>query len=196
MPRQGLDTERVLDAAVELADEGLDQLSFARLAERLQVRPPSLYNHVDGRAALMRLITLRGLDELSEVIATAAAGRAGEDALRATAHAYRDYARAHPGVYEATLAAVVAPDPELHAAADRLLGLLRAILRGWQLDGDEAVDAIRAIRSAMHGFVALERAGGFAMPRDVDASFDAMIDTLGAGIAQRAASVRSSCAQP
>jgi len=185
VPRQGLDTERVLDAAVELADEGLDGLSFARLAERLEVRPPSLYNHVDGRAALMRLITLRGLDELSEAIAAAAAGRAGEDALRATANAYRDYARSHPGVYETTLAAVVGPDPELRAAAERLLGLLRAILRGWELDGDEATDTIRTIRSALHGFVALERAGGFAMPRDVEASFAALIDTLAAGIAHR-----------
>jgi len=182
VPRQGLDTERVLDAAVELADEGLEQLSFARLAERLDVRPPSLYNHIDGRAELMRLLTLRGLEELCEAIATAAAGLSGEDALRATAHAYRAYARSHPGVYEATLAAAVEPDPELRETAERLLGLLRAILRGWELEGDEAIDAIRTIRSALHGFVALERAGGFAMARDVDASFDVLIDTLAAGI--------------
>ena len=173
----------MLDAAVELADErGLEHVSFARLAERLDVRAPSLYNHVDGRRALIALIQLRGLAELADAIAAAAAGRSGADALRATAHAYRGYARAHPGTYEATLASPSKPDAELSGAVARLLALLGAILRGWQLDGDDAIDTIRVIRSALHGFVSLERAGGFAMRRDRDASFDVLIDTLVAGI--------------
>jgi AcrR family transcriptional regulator len=182
MPRRGLDTEAVLDAAVALADEGLERVTFARLAERLGVRPPSLYNHVDGRGELMRLITRRGLAELGDEIAAAGAGLSGEEALRATAHAYRAYALAHPGTYEATLAVPDRPDPELKAQAERLLGLLAAILRGWRLEGEQAVDAIRVVRSALHGFVALQRSGGFAMPRDPDASFEALIDTLVSGL--------------
>lgn len=185
MPRRGLDTEQVLAAALVLADEGLDQVTFARLAEDLGVRAPSLYNHVDGRAALLRMITLRGLTDLADAIAAAAAGLSGEDALRATAHAYRAFALRHPGTYEATLAAPRQPDPELQAAAERLLALLAAILRGWQLQGDDATDAIRVLRSALHGFVALERGGGFALPRDLDASFEVLVDVLVAGLAAR-----------
>jgi AcrR family transcriptional regulator len=182
VPRQGLDAEQVLQAAVSLADHGLERVTFARLAEVLGVRPPSLYNHVNGRPALLRLITLRGLHELTDAIAAAAAGLSGEDALRATAHAYRAYAHAHPGSYDATLAAPHEPDPELHAAAERLLTLLSAILRGWKLEGDRAIDAIRAVRSALHGFVSLERSGGFAMARDRDASFDRLVAMLAAGL--------------
>jgi AcrR family transcriptional regulator len=182
MPRQGLDTERVLDAAVALADEGLERLTLAELAAQLGVRPPSLYNHVDGRAALLRLIKLRGLRELGDAIATAAAGLAGEDALRATARAYREFAHAHPGTYEATLAAPRAHDPELSAAAERLLALLASILRDWHLEGEHAIDAIRVFRSALHGFVTLERSGAFAMPRDPELSFEALLDTLVLGL--------------
>lgn len=178
MPRRGLDTEQVLQAALTLADEGLERVTFARLAADLGVQAPSLYNHVDGRAALLRLITLRGLGELSDAIATAAAGLSGAAALRATAHAYRTYALAHPGSYEATLAAPTEHDPELQAAAERLLGLLAAILRGWELEGDAAVDAIRVLRSALHGFVTLERGGGFALPRDLDSSFERLVEML------------------
>lgn len=185
MPRQGLDTEQVLEAALVLADEGLDHVTFARLAEVLGVRAPSLYNHVDGRAALLRLIKLRGLTGLADAIATAAAGLSGEDALRATADAYRAYALSHPGSYEATLAAPSEPDPELQAAAERLLELLALILRGWRLEGDDAIDAIRALRSALHGFIALERGGGFAMSRDLDASFQALVEILVAGLLAR-----------
>ena len=182
MPRQGLDRGQVLEAAVVLADEGLDHVTFARLARRLGVRAPSLYNHVNGRAALVQMITLRGLQELTEAIATAAAGRSGESALRATGHAYRAYGLAHPGSYDATLAPGVEPDEAVAAAAGRLLEMIAAILRGWQLEGEPAIDAIRVIRSALHGFVTLERAGGFAMARDIDASFERLLDTLVAGL--------------
>lgn len=189
MSRQRLDTEQVLQAALALADEGLDQATFARLAQVLGVRAPSLYNHVNGRAALLRLITLRGLDDLADAIATAAAGRSGEDGVRAVAHAYRDYARAHPGAYEATLAAPDPADAELRAAAERLLELLGAILRAWKLDDEQTIDAIRVLRSGLHGFVALERGGAFAMARDVDASFEGLVDTVVAGLEAGSATV-------
>jgi AcrR family transcriptional regulator len=184
VPRQGLDTEQVLDAAVELAADGLDNVTFARLAERLGVRAPSLYNHVAGRPALVRLITLRGLDGIGDAIAAAAAGLAGEQALRATAHAYRDYARANPGGYQATLLAPSDGDAEVQAATERVLSLLAAILRAWQLSEEETIDAIRVLRSALHGFVTLEQNGGFAMARDLDASFERLADTLVAGLAR------------
>jgi AcrR family transcriptional regulator len=185
MPRQRLDPEQVLDAAVALADEGLERVTFARLARRVGVRAPSLYNHVNGRAALLQMITLRGLQELTDAIATAAAGRSGEEALRATGHAYRAYALAHPGTYEAMLAPGLEPDEPVRAAARRLLEMIAAILRAWRLEDEQAIDAMRVIRSALHGFVTLERAGGFAMPRDTDTSFERLLDTLVAGLQAR-----------
>lgn len=183
MPRRGLDTEQVVQAAAELADDGLENATFAHLAERLGVRAPSLYNHVNGRAELVRLLKLRGLDGLGQAIAGAAAGLAGEDALRASAHAYRAYALANPGCYEATLAAPGDEDEDIRQAAARVLGLLSAILRAWRLGDQEEVDVVRAIRSAMHGFVTLERGGGFALARDTDASFERLTELLIAGLA-------------
>jgi AcrR family transcriptional regulator len=182
MPRQGLDSERVVDAAVALADEGLERATFARLAEVLGVRAPSLYNHVNGRPALLRLIALRGVNGMHEAIASAAAGLSGADAVRATAHAYRAYALANPGCYEATLAAPQEADAELQAAIGRLLELLGSILRAWKLDEERTVDAIRAMRSTMHGFLSLERGGGFAMSRDRETSYEWLIEMLIAGL--------------
>jgi hypothetical protein len=59
------------------------------------------------------------------------------------------------------------------------------VLRHWALEGDEAVHAVRVIRSAVHGFVALEAAGGFGLPLDRDASFDRLVATLTAGLPAR-----------
>nr|WP_231134526.1 TetR-like C-terminal domain-containing protein [Motilibacter deserti] len=97
------------------------------------------------------------------------------DALLAVAVAYRSYARRHPGRYAA---AQRAPDPEdpVHVAAgERAVGTIFAALRGYGLDGDDAVDATRGLRSALHGFVSLEQAGGFGLPQDVDRSFDSLV---------------------
>ena len=57
------------------------------------------------------------------------------------------------------------------------------MLRGWSLEGDDAVHAARAFRSALHGFVGLEAAGGFGMPVDLDASFERLVATLAGGLA-------------
>ena len=53
-PRTPLTTERVLQAAVELADrEGVRSLSMRRLARELGVEAMSLYHHVAGKQALL-----------------------------------------------------------------------------------------------------------------------------------------------
>ena len=53
MPRKAnsrvLNRAAVVQAAVALIDAmGLEQITMADLAERLQIRTPSLYNHIDG----------------------------------------------------------------------------------------------------------------------------------------------------
>ena len=57
--------------------------------------------------------------------------------------------------------------------------MLTAALAGLGLEGDDAVHAIRALRSAVHGFAAIEAAGGFALAVDRDASFEYLIARLG-----------------
>ena len=183
MPRMGLDPARVVDVAAGIADaQGLEAVTLARVAGELGVRAPSLYNHVDGRPDLLRAMALRGVRELAAALREAAVGRSGADALSAAAHAYRDYATAHPGLYAATVAAPAGDDEEHLAAAAEAVDVLLAVMRAWGLQGDEAIHAVRAVRSAVHGFVAIEAAGGFGMHVDVDVSFDRLVDTLAGGL--------------
>jgi AcrR family transcriptional regulator len=183
MPRMGLDAERVVDVAAGIADaEGLEAVTLARVAGDLGVRAPSLYNHVDGRADLLRAIAVVGVRELTAALREAAVGRSSADALVAAARAYRTYARAHPGRYAATVAAPTRGDGDHRAAASEAVDVMLAIMRGWDLEGDDAIHAVRAFRSAIHGFVAIEAADGFGMTVDVDASFDRLVATLAGGL--------------
>jgi AcrR family transcriptional regulator len=190
MPRVGLDAEAVVAAAAELADaDGLHELTLARLAERLGVRSPSLYAHVGGLADLRTRLAARGARELTAALQGAAAGRARSDALHAIADAYRAYAHAHPGTYAATQRAPgTEPDGangEYAIAAADLVGVLVAVLRGYELHDDDAIHGVRMVRAALHGFVSLEREGGFAMPIDLNESYRRLVETLDHGLGSR-----------
>lgn len=179
MPRAGLTPAIVVESAARLADrDGLDRLTLAGVAQQLGVALPSLYKHVKGLDGLQRELALRGIHALTETLTRAAVGRSRSDALRHAARAYRDYAREHPGTYAAS---VKAPDPDdepYAAAAVRAVDVFRAILAGYGVDGDDAIDAIRYVRSAFHGFVTLEASGGFGLPHSVDASYERLVDAV------------------
>lgn len=183
MARAGLGPERVVGTAAELADaEGLDAVTLARVAQVLGVKPPSLYNHVAGRDGLVRGIALLALAELAVVLREAAIGRSGPDALQATAQAYRAYVLEHPGRYAATTPAPRPGDDEHAAAGAAVLDVLRGVLRAWSLEGDDEIHALRAFRSAVHGYATLEAAGGFGIKVDLDASFTRLIAALAQGL--------------
>lgn len=179
MPRAGLNTERVVEQAAELADEvAPNQLTLAALAARLGVRQPSLYKHVASLDFLQQRIATRAKAELADVLGRAAIGRARGDALVAMTHAYRAWARAHPGLYQAAQRAPVPGDPVDEAVSERAVHVVAAVIEGYGLAGADAIDAIRAFRAAVHGFVSLESSGAFALPASVDGSFDRLVRAL------------------
>ncbi len=172
MPRAGLSASVVSVEAGRLADEvGLDNLTLAALAQRLGVRQPSLYKHVDGLAGLHREIAIRAKMELAEVMRRAAVGRARDDAISAIAVAYRDWAISHPGRYAATARATAPGDGDDRRAGLEAVEVVFNVLQGYGLTGTDAVHATRALRAALHGFVTLQASGGFGLPADVDTSF-------------------------
>jgi AcrR family transcriptional regulator len=145
---------------------------------RFGVALPSLYKHVGGLEDLQGRLAVVAARDLGTVLRRAATGKAGRDAVAATARAYRSYARTRPGCYEYLLRA--RPDDAEHAAASQeILDVLYALFDGYGIpSGAPSVDAARLVRSTLHGFVALENAGGFAMARSVDRSFGKVVDAL------------------
>ncbi|GGZ04337.1 TetR/AcrR family transcriptional regulator [Streptomyces poonensis] len=162
MGRAGLTPERLTLAGAELADEaGFEQVTLSALARRFDVKVASLYSHLKNSQELKTRIALFALEELADRVADAVAGRAGKDALTAFANAYRDYARAHPGRYDAARFRL---DPQTAAASAgvRHAQMTRAILRGYDLAEPDQTHAVRMLGSVFHGYVSLETAGGFS----------------------------------
>jgi AcrR family transcriptional regulator len=176
MPRSGLTTLRVVQEAEVVADEvGLANVTLMSVAQRLGVRTPSLYKHIDGMDALQRQLSIRALGELGDVLARACVGKAGVQAVQAISVALRNWAKQHPGRYAATVAAADPADTEHAAASFAVVQVALDVLASFGLTGDDAIDAARALRSTLHGFIALEQAGGFGLPVDVNRSFNRLV---------------------
>ncbi|MFG6477286.1 WHG domain-containing protein [Microbacterium sp. P06] len=159
-----------------MADEvGLGKLTLAALAERLGVRQPSLYKHIDSLAGLHRDIAVHAKRDLGQVLARASVGRSGADAIAAMSHAYREWARQHPARYAASNLMPAPGDVEDEAVSVAAIQVIADVLSAYELAGDDAVDAIRAFRSTLHGFVSYETAGAFAWSAHVDRSFERLV---------------------
>ena len=183
MPRAGLTPAAVTRLALEVLDEtGPDALTLKNVAARAGVATPSLYKHVLSLEHLRDLMTVEALDEAADEIGAAVMGRSGRDALEAFLAAYRDYARRRPHRW-ALIEHPVSADPGVRAMADRLVQIAYAVVRGFGLPDGELVDAVRALRSAVTGFISLEHGGGFQIDQDLDGSFSYLIKVLARGLA-------------
>jgi AcrR family transcriptional regulator len=169
----------VIEEAEAVVDEvGVSGLTLATIAARLGVQIPSLYKHVAGMAALQSEIAIRAKNELALVLARASVGRAGDDAILAISQAYRSWAKQHPGRYATTQRATESGSESNMEATRAVLRVVTDAFVAYDLDGDDLIDAIRALRATLHGFIDLELAGGFGLPVDVDRSFDRAVRGL------------------
>jgi AcrR family transcriptional regulator len=184
VPRAGLTAGALTEAGAAVVDEvGFDQLSMGLVAERLGVKAPSLYKHVASQAELAHRIAVLAMIELGDALRDAIQGLAGSDALTAGAQAMRAYVRQHPGRYAAGNAARAnGPDDPLIAAGGRVMESWAAMLRGYRINPDQEIHAMRMLRSLLHGFATLEVADGFQIDADIDDSFAWVIDFIDHGL--------------
>jgi AcrR family transcriptional regulator len=184
-PKVALDLEAVIEAAAEIADQfGAQEVTLANLAKRLNIRPPSLYNHVDGLPGLRKELAIFGLNKLYEELTRTAVGLTGEKAILELSKTYIYFARKHPGIYEATLLAPDPKDPDVQASGGKIIDLALNVLRDYDLEGDSALHAVRGFRSILHGFSSLEQKGGLELALDLDVSLVLIIKAFLAGIGE------------
>ncbi|MHB1909058.1 MAG: TetR/AcrR family transcriptional regulator [Nitrososphaerales archaeon] len=196
--RAGLNFEKVVSTAIRLADkDGLENLTLGRIANEFGVKPPSLYEHVDGLDGLQHAIRLQGFYALNDILRRATVGKSQDEAIRSLAFEMRKFAHQHPALYESTVITAVGDSKEIGEAAEEVLKTLNAILAGYAITGKEAIHAARYLRSLLHGFVSLERARGFGINVDLEESYHRLVGILAQDLQQwklrrpRSDSVRS-----
>jgi AcrR family transcriptional regulator len=156
--------ERILDA------DGLGAVTMAAVAQRVGVRPPSLYKRVSNRDELVHLLAEAAATDLRARLAVVGAG-APRRRLEELALAVREFARSRPAAYRL----VFTPGGEG-------VGLSRDVLRATsaplfdvvaELAGPaDALEAARTVTAWVTGFIAMELGGEFQLGGEIDAAFD------------------------
>jgi AcrR family transcriptional regulator len=177
--------DAIVNAGRDILDaDGLDAVTMQRVAGAVGVRAPSLYKRVRDRDALVGLIAADVLAELGRRIDAASTRVDPAADLRAIAHAFRAWAREHPGGYALLFSRL--PDAwPVERDTDAMAGTFAALFETVRaLSGpDHVLEASRLVVAWASGFVGMELAGAFRMGGDVDAAFAYGIDRVVRGIA-------------
>ncbi|MGF7050221.1 AcrR family transcriptional regulator [Paenibacillus sp. DS2015] len=180
-----LDRNIILTAATEIADShGLESVTLSALAEKLGIRSPSLYNHIEGLPGLRIDLAVFGLQQLRHLMTEAVIGKSGNEAARSLAISYVKFARLHPGLYEAVYRPQPNTNSALEEAGNALVEMIIRVLEPFQLGEKQTIHSVRGLRSLLHGFASLEQNDGFRMGIDRDESLHFMIETFLQGLRQ------------
>ncbi len=179
MPRKGLTRATVLAEAVELVDaHGYDQLSLTTLAERLGVRPPSLYKHVASVEDVRLGLSVIAYRDLERELAASLEENTHAPIIP-FASAYRRFARSHPGLVNSTIRVLPGFEEELREAESAAVQPLVRVLQRYGVEHPtRQVHLARFVRSALHGFLSIEAADGFLRSEPVEDSYQTVVESL------------------
>lgn len=153
----------IVTTARSLAEvEGWDAVTTRRLATEIEYSQPVLYKHFNGMEEIADAVAIDGFQELVDSLRDAGSGAgSAHAALTRIAHAYLEFARDHPAVYDAmftrttTLRFGAEETPEQLSAAFSVLRDAVSRVAG-HLDSDTLTEVFWA---ALHGLVVLARTG-------------------------------------
>ena len=184
MPKKGLTRELICDTAFQLVEQGGPMAcSMRELAERLDVKAASLYNHISGMDDLMGQVGLRAAQMRSVAQLEAITGKTREDALMALAETYRRFALEHIHLDKVIMGLQRNLSPMLPQAAAVIMEPILQVLDGYRLSEEDKLHWQRVLRATMHGFCAHEHIGGFShSPLPVEDSFRMAIHCISLGL--------------
>jgi AcrR family transcriptional regulator len=150
----------IIATARKLAEaEGWDAVTTRRLSTEIEYSQPVLYKHFTGMDQITEAVAIDGFAELADVCSAARSGAgAAGDTLTRVGHAYLDYARDNPAVYDAMFTRATT----LRFAAEDTPAQLEAAfaeLRQAVADEHDADTLTELFWAALNGLVTLARAG-------------------------------------
>ena len=161
---KGITVDIVVQAAIQVIERnGLSNFSMRELADQLEIKTASLYNHVISMEKLYTQVGLYAIRELKEEELLAIEGKNGDDAIKALAEAYYFFGKNHPELYKVIMMLHIKEDKILEESFSQIIEPLIQVLSDYPLNETEMIQWQRVLRSIMHGFIAQEEAGFFGL---------------------------------
>lgn len=178
--------ELVIKAASEIADkDGLSGVSLKAVAESLQIRTPSLYNHIAGLEQLLRETAHVGMFEMNRRMAQAAIGVSGDAAIRAVAVSYLGFMIEHPGVYETIQWASWHANEQTELILREYYSLLEKLVASCGLNTVDLSPAVRLLSGFLHGYSTQQLGNALADSAAALADIADAVNTVLLGVRQK-----------
>ena len=176
----------IIQTAADIADkEGLQNVSLKVIAEALEIRTPSLYNHIKNLDELLREVAHDGMRSMNARMVKAAIGHVGDKALKIIATEYLNYMIEHPGVYEIIQWANWNGTEETAAIYNEYISLLNAFIIPYNLEVESSREVLNMITGFIHGYTTLQLRYAFSNPERVQHELYNAMDTLLLGVHQK-----------
>lgn len=183
MPRGNLDKSKIIEAAANLANEiSMKKLNLKMLAQRLNIQPPSLYNHVESLEQLRQDLMSYGWSQVGDLISSELEGITSDDAIRRACTVFYDYVEKNPGIFEAMAYYNREEDRKNGSSPDKLSDVLYQLCRERAIDNENAVHILRMFRSFLEGFALLEQHKAFPYEAPSRKSFEYGVEFLISGL--------------
>ena len=183
--RRRLDLDAVVDEAAKLCDEvGIEKLSISTLADRLGIRPPSLYNHIKSLDDLYSQLSRRGMREFTLAVEQAVTADSGERPAMALAKAPREFARRHPTLFVCATRHFHLPPEEKKQVGWHLMEVTENAIARSDADRRQAEVAQYFMRCLIYGFLFLEANDAMlpARPEELDQLYEDVIAMAETGL--------------
>lgn len=175
--KRNLTKEKIIEVTLLLADEiGLNKVNFSKIAEKLDIKYPSLYNHFTNMDDLKIAMTIYVLNQLNMKLMQGLIGKSGEEAIKVFAYNYREFAFKNKTAYGLFMNVPSSENEEIKRLVSETIGIIRQILAFYINDEIYLSHKSRALRSSLHGFISLCSLGYFQGKADLEDSFQFMID--------------------
>lgn len=183
MSKNNISDELITQTAAALSNKvGLDNLSLKIIAEELNIKPPSLYNHISGLDDVKEKLMIYGWKQIENKMIDSAVGVSGYEALKNMCYAFYDYATNNKGIFSAMLWYNKYDNEEKNNSTTRLFHILFKIMKSLNISDNNINHTIRTLRSFLEGYSLLVNNNAFGNPLSIKESFDLSLEIIMNGI--------------
>ena len=138
------------------------------MARRLEIKTPSLYNHIKNTKDLQHEVFKYAIDKFAANQNAATFGKHKDEAVKAFAEAYYEFAAQNKGLYRLIMSMPLDNDDTEKELAVPLLKTVMVLLSDYGLSDEAIAHWQRVLRAILHGFISQEDLGYFYYYQDID----------------------------
>ncbi|HFD6749710.1 TPA: TetR/AcrR family transcriptional regulator [Enterococcus faecium] len=175
-----------IEVTSNLADEiGLNNVSLKKIAEKLNIQTPSLYNHIDSLDDLLREVGHKGMLDMNDRMMKVAVGTYGDSAIKTVAIEYLNFMIEHPGVYEIIQWTSWNGNDKTAEIFSNYTSLLTTLILSCNFNKKDTENILNLLTGTIHGYTTLQLRNAFTQPNKVRNELSNAIDTVLIGVHQK-----------